>query len=204
MRECGKEHLGVCDTERRSRWSKPGAWVPEEYRKEYGVDDSYLRRELEHRVAEALGQASVCWSEAPTGVFDSDRVSDICGELLAVIEESFGQRTEALSRSVSEHRERVQELTVMLGQLRGNARHAEDRLTTANSEISRLRSTWRAPEDDEPVNTMSIPAMTEFAASRGVEYPPGSKRIIVESKDGVSAMEGVFPPGEYSLTVRDA
>ena len=32
VRGCGRRHIGVCDAERAERWSKPGAWIPPEYR----------------------------------------------------------------------------------------------------------------------------------------------------------------------------
>ena len=35
VRGCGARHLGACWTERFNRWSRPGAWVPAEYRPSY-------------------------------------------------------------------------------------------------------------------------------------------------------------------------
>lgn len=32
VRGCGQPHTGVCDAERAVRWSRPGAWIPPEYR----------------------------------------------------------------------------------------------------------------------------------------------------------------------------
>lgn len=42
---------------------------------------------LESAVFQALGTASVCWSEAPTGVFDSVRTKEIGDALIEVIKE---------------------------------------------------------------------------------------------------------------------
>ena len=32
VRGCGEWHVGVCWTERFKRWSRPGGWIPPEYR----------------------------------------------------------------------------------------------------------------------------------------------------------------------------
>jgi hypothetical protein len=41
--------------------------------------------ELETLVFEALGQASMCWSETPKGVFDSEQAKKIGENLIAAI-----------------------------------------------------------------------------------------------------------------------
>lgn len=38
---------------------------------------------LENAVFQALGAASMCWSETPTGVFDSERAKEIGDRLVA-------------------------------------------------------------------------------------------------------------------------
>lgn len=45
----------------------------------------YIAEEIEPRLFAALGMASMCWSEVPTGVFDSKRVQEIGNELLDII-----------------------------------------------------------------------------------------------------------------------
>jgi hypothetical protein len=53
------------------------------------VDEQELReqlaKEIESRLFAALGMASMCWSEVPTGVFDSERAQEIGNELLELI-----------------------------------------------------------------------------------------------------------------------
>lgn len=41
--------------------------------------------QLHEAVFSALGEASMCWSETPTGVFDSERASEIGNRLIALI-----------------------------------------------------------------------------------------------------------------------
>ena len=44
-----------------------------------------IAKEIESRLFAALGMASMCWSEVPTGVFDSERAEEIGNELLELI-----------------------------------------------------------------------------------------------------------------------
>jgi hypothetical protein len=44
-----------------------------------------IAKEIEPRLFAALGMASMCWSEVPTGVFDSERAEEIGNELLDLI-----------------------------------------------------------------------------------------------------------------------
>ena len=50
------------------------------------MDEAKLR-EL---VSLALGKASMCWSEIPTGVFDSEKMKRIDEELIQAIKELMG------------------------------------------------------------------------------------------------------------------
>lgn len=44
-----------------------------------------LGQEVEEAIHQALGAASVCWSETPQGVFDSTRCKQIGAELLDIV-----------------------------------------------------------------------------------------------------------------------
>lgn len=35
----------------------------------------------------SIGEASMCWSETPSGVFDSTRAKEICDKLIAAVEQ---------------------------------------------------------------------------------------------------------------------
>jgi hypothetical protein len=51
--------------------------------------DSLSRKqsdEISRRVFEALGEASMCWSETPTGIFDSTHAKTVGDNLVAFIE----------------------------------------------------------------------------------------------------------------------
>ena len=41
---------------------------------------------IERHVFEAIGEASMCWENTPTGVFDSDRAKRIGDDLIKFIE----------------------------------------------------------------------------------------------------------------------
>lgn len=43
------------------------------------------KEELKEKVFQSLGQASMCWSETPKGVFESDRAVQIGDELMTYI-----------------------------------------------------------------------------------------------------------------------
>lgn len=45
IRGCGQPHTGTCWTERFTSWSRPGAWIPPEYR-----DGTWYRLTEEGRV----------------------------------------------------------------------------------------------------------------------------------------------------------
>jgi hypothetical protein len=70
----------VGDFDRHSAWHSSEAF-PEDPRPQVGDPQS----DLERAVFEALGAASVCWSELPTGVFQSERVEEIGNNLLNLI-----------------------------------------------------------------------------------------------------------------------
>lgn len=47
--------------------------------------DFVLGQELESAVYQALGYASMCWSETPKGVFDSEEAARVGKELIEII-----------------------------------------------------------------------------------------------------------------------
>lgn len=52
------------------------------------------RHTLKALIQTALGEASMCWSEQPTGVFDSERADEIADRLIAAIEGNVSQESE--------------------------------------------------------------------------------------------------------------
>ena len=51
--------------------------------------DRITRDDLKREIEFAIGEASMCWSTVPTGVFDSTRASDISERLYSVIKEKL-------------------------------------------------------------------------------------------------------------------
>lgn len=47
-------------------------------------------------VGMAIGEASMCWSEIPQGIFESERASDICDRILAAHAAEIQALTESL------------------------------------------------------------------------------------------------------------
>lgn len=47
-------------------------------------------KELKNKVFEALGEVSMCWSETPNGIFDSEKAKEIGERLLKDIAEEWG------------------------------------------------------------------------------------------------------------------
>lgn len=43
--------------------------------------------DLSEKVYQAIGEASMCWSETPKGIFESDKASKIAAELIDYIED---------------------------------------------------------------------------------------------------------------------
>lgn len=41
---------------------------------------------LKERIAQIIGEASMCWSELPTGVFNSGKAEELVEEIMAHIE----------------------------------------------------------------------------------------------------------------------
>jgi len=41
-----------------------------------------MKEELQEKVFQALGEASMCWSETPKGVFDSTKAKEIGEQLI--------------------------------------------------------------------------------------------------------------------------
>jgi hypothetical protein len=72
----------VTDTAQHTLWHQGGA-VPEQPPRPPQVGDP--QSDLERAVFEAIGAASVCWSELPTGVFESERAEEIGKNLLNLI-----------------------------------------------------------------------------------------------------------------------
>jgi hypothetical protein len=42
-------------------------------------------KEIETLIGEAIGEASMCWSETPQGIFDSTRAREICDRLTEAV-----------------------------------------------------------------------------------------------------------------------
>jgi hypothetical protein len=47
---------------------------------------SEQHQSLREIIGIAIGEASMCWSETPTGVFDSSRAKEICDRVVQTIE----------------------------------------------------------------------------------------------------------------------
>ena len=59
------------------------------------------KEELSTEVLTAIGEASMCWQEVPTGVFDSDRAKRVAENLLIYIESSvITQIREEIARKI--------------------------------------------------------------------------------------------------------
>ena len=43
------------------------------------------KKEIENKIGEILGEASMCWTELPTGIFDSKKASKLVDEIVAII-----------------------------------------------------------------------------------------------------------------------
>ena len=46
-----------------------------------------MTKEIESRIGEIIGEASMCWSEAPTGVFESTHANKLVAELTTLVED---------------------------------------------------------------------------------------------------------------------
>ena len=53
---------------------------------------------LSEKVHQAIGEASMCWSEIPKGVFNSTRAIEIADELIEAIEERIAVAEETEGR----------------------------------------------------------------------------------------------------------
>ena len=53
-----------------------------------------MSEELSKRVLTAFGEVSMCWSEIPSGVFDSEKASEIAKELITFISSDLISRAE--------------------------------------------------------------------------------------------------------------
>ena len=47
-----------------------------------------MTKEIESRIGEIIGEASMCWSETPTGVFESTHANKLVAELTTLVEEA--------------------------------------------------------------------------------------------------------------------
>ena len=47
------------------------------------MSEAHQEQEIDQIVYEAIGRASMCWSEIPSGVFDSTKAKEIGDELIA-------------------------------------------------------------------------------------------------------------------------
>jgi hypothetical protein len=62
-----------------------------------------MGKTLREIVGEAIGEASMCWSETPKGVFDSTRASDIVERIMTEVGEKLDfERTEAHGKGILE------------------------------------------------------------------------------------------------------
>lgn len=60
---------------------------------------------LEELVFQALGEASMCWSEMPKGVFDSDHAKEVGEKLLmAIVEKDYQERKARIDAMPEEER----------------------------------------------------------------------------------------------------
>jgi len=55
------------------------------------MDEPVTQPTLEEQVYQALGEASMCWSLTPPGVFDSEKAQGIATRLLAAFEADKAQ-----------------------------------------------------------------------------------------------------------------
>lgn len=49
---------------------------------------------IRQRVGEIIGEASMCWSETPKGVFNSDKATELVDEIMAHIESPLDHPTD--------------------------------------------------------------------------------------------------------------
>lgn len=45
-----------------------------------------MKEATRERIGQIIGEASMCWSETPTGIFDSQKASELLDEVMAHIE----------------------------------------------------------------------------------------------------------------------
>jgi hypothetical protein len=61
----------------------------EEYAKSNGADlteEDFMYEAIRQRIGEIIGEASMCWSETPKGVFNSDKAKELVDEVMCHIE----------------------------------------------------------------------------------------------------------------------
>ena len=77
--------------------------------KEVIIENSGIDK-LKTKVFEALGEASMCWDEIPTGVFDSTNAERIGNELMGFIAEYEKQVSDKVKKIISEKIEKYDDL----------------------------------------------------------------------------------------------
>jgi hypothetical protein len=75
------------------------------------------KEELRKVIGEAIGAASMCWSETPTGVFKSDRADEILGEVMNAIDSTYGverpKEETFLERLINEEKELGEKIVLL-------------------------------------------------------------------------------------------
>jgi len=54
------------------------------------------RKEIEHKIYESIGEASMCWSEIPKGVFDDVEANRIGLELMTLVDKLIAEKEQLL------------------------------------------------------------------------------------------------------------
>jgi hypothetical protein len=68
---------------------------------------------IANKVGQAIGAASMCWSETPSGVFDSTRARGIVDALINAIEDDANDRESASKAVAQEQARRLERIALM-------------------------------------------------------------------------------------------
>ena len=60
-----------------------------------------MTKEIESRIGEIIGEASMCWSETPTSVFESTHANKLVAELTTLVEDVRRRRGDFLNQRSS-------------------------------------------------------------------------------------------------------
>ena len=90
-----------------------------------------IKKQLETIVFEALGTASMCWSETPKGIFDSSQASDVGNEAVSNIMKLYDQFKQ------DEQSERIKELE---GNIKYITETYVDLMSELNDKIKQLEA----------------------------------------------------------------